>query len=260
MADKTSVLIVDDTVALLRVYKEALTRNRGLRIATATNGAHAFKLATRQLYDAVVIDAKLSYRGLSLGGLRLAEDLAARYGTHSVLVMSSFITAQLMHQEFGLDVPFLEKAAPSSFCDILCARVKEMRDSQYAFVAMPFGGQWDALYREHIKPGVTAGGLRCLRADEVTHTQGLQERMLDLVARSKLLVLLADDGNANAYYEAGYADALGKEVVVVTRSLKALKVDVSHRNALVYEGNGAKLAAELKRRVAKLRLEVPPGV
>ena len=49
----------------------------------------------KQLFDMVIIDAKLDFKGMEFGGLRLADELRPRYGSQSILVVSRFITRSI---------------------------------------------------------------------------------------------------------------------------------------------------------------------
>jgi hypothetical protein len=60
------------------------------------------------LFDILVIDAKIDYRGTRCGGLLLANELMPRYGAHSIIVTSQYVTA-LQLELFGLDAPFIIK-------------------------------------------------------------------------------------------------------------------------------------------------------
>ena len=63
--------------------------------------------------------------------------------------------------------------------------------------------------------------------------------------------------NANAYYEAGFADAMRKEVIVVAKSLGELKFDVANRHTITHGGDPALLATELEKKISALRLSEP---
>src|SRR5262249_35724839 len=227
MKDSSSVLLLDDNADLVELYKAQIEQAGPFRVTGESDGRRARALAERQLFDFLVIDAKLNYKGVEFGGLRLADDLHPRYGTNSILVISRFITAELMH-DHGAYYDFIAKGREergNSFGTALCARLHQMRERQYVFVAMPFDEKFRPIY-QRIKEGITDCSLNCVRADEVVHNRGIHEVMFELVRKSKLVVFVADGGNCNAYYEAGFADAMRKEVIVVASSLDELKFDV----------------------------------
>jgi hypothetical protein len=119
---------------------------------------------------------------------------------------------------------------------------------------MPFAGPSSDLYLNGIRPAIESLGLKCLRADDVSvhRNRRPREAMLEAIETSKLVVFLADGANANAYYEAGYADALRKEVVIVVETFADLKFDVRDRHAIEYNRDIKTLQTALKRTIRSL--------
>ncbi len=256
--DKLSILLLDDHVDLVQLYKKQIEKMGPFQVTAQSEGGAARRLAKRQLFDAVIIDAKLDYCGVEFGGLRLAEELRPRYGIHSILVISRFITAALM-RERGAQFEFMEKYGAertSSFAQDLCRKITSMRRRQYVFVAMPFGKTMLPVYRS-IKAAVKDAGFKCIRIDEVAHTRGMQETIFEHVQDSKLVVLIADGANANAYYEAGFADAMKKEVVILATDLNSLQFDVANRHTLTYGTSPSSISVKLQRKLRSLRLQAP---
>ena len=256
--DQISVLLLDDNAQLVKHYKERIERYAGFRVTSETDSIRARSLAQKQLFDLVVIDAKLDYRGFEFGGLRLAEDLRPRYGSNSIIVISRYITASLA-RVYELDCEFMEKYSgelEGVFERDLCRRLRQLRREQYAFVAMPFGRNLLPVYK-HIKAGIIKSGFKCIRVDRIPHNRPIQELIFELVRKCKLVVLLADGANPNAYYEAGFADAMKKEVVIVAKTLNELKFDISNRHAIIYGNRPESLVPKLKDKITKLRLEKP---
>jgi CheY-like chemotaxis protein len=256
-----SLLLLDDNAALVQLYKDALEAAGPYRVQGETDGRRARRCAEAQLFDLVVIDAKLGYRGVEFGGLRLADDLRPRYGSSSILVISRFITAEVV-REREAEYEFMEKHNDSNggrFAAALSDRLTRMRQDQHAFVAMPFNPRLDELYARSIAPAVKAAGFKCLRVDQIAHNKGIQDVIFKLVQSSKLVVFVADEASPNAYYEAGFADAMGKEVIIVARSVDELRFDVAHRHVVTY-GPGSPLRAALTRKIVALRLERGTGL
>lgn len=253
-----SVLFLDDSSDLVAHYKSRLERRKEFRVTGETESTRARKLAMTQLFDVLVIDAKLEYRGFEFGGLRLADDLADRYGRHSIVVISRYITST-MAQMNELHAEFLEKrtaAGRDGFDAELRHKILEMQSRQYVFVAMPFDRRHDALF-EQIKLGAGRAGLSCVRVDEVPHNRSINEVIYEAIGGCKLVVFLADGGSANAYYEAGFADAMHKEVIIVAHSTSELKFDVANRNCILYGDEFDQLAGRIEERITALRLRHP---
>jgi CheY-like chemotaxis protein len=229
------LLLVDDNPALVAIYKKRLEGTYKFNVTIECNGQAACEKARRQLFDIIVIDAKLDYRGEQLGGLKLADDLRPRYGANAILVISRFITKEELVIR-GSNHAFIDKneALIDRFIRSLGAKVEEMRLKQFAFVAMPFSSVYKSLYKNHIKPGIETCGLKCVRIDELSHTRNINDIVFEYVDKSKLIVFLAEGGNPNAYYEAGFGDAMRKEVIVIVKTFEDLPFDIRNRSAIAY--------------------------
>lgn len=259
---KLSVLLVDDHHELLMLYKRHLQRVGPFEIVTASTAEQAKAVAERQLFDLLVIDAKLEYRNTEFGGLRLADELKSRYGVNAILIMSRFITADWMRL-YGSDFEFVDKHGivdPASYYRALAEKMLAIWSMQYVLVVMSFSEAPTRLYKAHVKPAIESMGLRCVRADEIEHTRYIPSVVFKLVMGSKMVVLIADNLSPNAFYEAGFADAMRKEVVMVTRSRSDLPFDVAQRNAIEYGNQAMRLQSQLKQKLTNLRMIRPVGL
>lgn len=81
------------------------------------------------------------------------------------------------------------------------------------FVAMSFADEAKQT-REAIRQGIISAGYSPKFIDEVIHNHQIVPEMLRLIRESRFLILEISDPNYGAYYEAGYALGLGKEVIV----------------------------------------------
>ena len=258
---RISVLLLDDSADLVQLYKKQIEMVKKFVVTPEIDGHRARTIAEKQLFDLIVIDAKLDYRGIEFGGLRLADDLKLRYGANSILIISRYIT-QAMMQEYESYHEFMAKPSGSQgqqFIKELRSKLEQMQQRQYVFVAMPFSKDKSHIYINSIKPAVEEIGLQCIRVDEVPHTRGIQEKIFELIGKCKFVIFLADGGNPNAYYEAGFADAMSKEVIIIARTLDELKFDVSNRNTILYEGDLDLLKSKLKDKLFQLRISSPIG-
>ena len=256
-----SLLILDDSVHLVELYSQFLMKiKKSISVTKATTGQAAVELANKQLFDVLVIDAKLEYQGESFGGLRVANVLARRYGDNSIIVMSGYITEATMAIH-GRQFEFLSKGSrpgvttQQEFAKSLVRTSESIRAEQFAFVAMPFDPVFSEMYEKQIQPGIEDAGFQAVRVDKLNHNKPIQEVIFELVSRSKLVVFLADGANPNAYYEAGFAHALGKEVVTIVKNVSDLKFDIANRNTIVYGSKPRSVRASLKQKLLRLRFE-----
>ena len=100
-------------------------------------------------------------------------------------------------------------------------RVDELQSdiniSKSAFVAMAFN-EGTKETREALKKGIIEAGYEPVLMDEKIHNQQIVPEMFRLIRESRFLVLEITDPNFGAYYEAGYALGLGKEVIICCKS------------------------------------------
>jgi len=138
-------------------------------------------------------------------------------------------------------------------------------ESKLCFVIMGFGKKTDyetgrtldlnATYREIIKPAAVAAGLRCVRADEVSHSGLIDLPMYEMLLRADLVVADISTGNANALYELGVRHALRPYSTIIMKESKGkLYFDLNHVNTFSYDHLGEDIgASEARRAIAELK-------
>ena len=86
------------------------------------------------------------------------------------------------------------------------------KNNKNVFIAMAFGEETKPT-REALKSGIINAGYQPILIDEVTHSHQIVPEMFKKIRDSKFLVIDISIPNMGAYYEAGYAYGLGKEVI-----------------------------------------------
>lgn len=86
-----------------------------------------------------------------------------------------------------------------------------------AFVAMKFGNETNYI-REAIRAGIKDAGYIAVYIDEKIHNHQIVPVMLDEIRNSRFLVMDCTYNNLGAYYEAGIALGLGKEVIITCKN------------------------------------------
>lgn len=83
------------------------------------------------------------------------------------------------------------------------------------FVIMKFDDrQLDSLYEGVIKPvGEDEFGYEVVRVDEIQDSGNINKQILENIAKSKIILAELSGERPNCYYEAGFAHALGKEII-----------------------------------------------
>jgi hypothetical protein len=107
-------------------------------------------------------------------------------------------------------------------------------DPNLCFVLMPFLGEVEPIYTDHIKPLVESEGISCQRADEMVGTNLITYDIWEKINRARFIVADLTGKNPNVFYEVGLAHALGKEVILITQSMDDVPFDLKALRCLVY--------------------------
>lgn len=93
-----------------------------------------------------------------------------------------------------------------------------LTNSRNAFLAMKFGDpDVDAIFDTHFKPAVEATGFILKKLNEDQPAGLIDDRMRVEIRQSRFLVADLTHHNNGAYWEAGYAEGLGKPVIYTCR-------------------------------------------
>ena len=113
---------------------------------------------------------------------------------------------------------------------------KENRDLKKGkcFVIMPFVKQLDGYYTKLIKPAVEALQYEVKRADEIYSVQAIIDDIVNEIESSDFLIADVTGKNPNVNYELGYADALHKDVIIISQSMEDVPFDYKHRRVILY--------------------------
>lgn len=134
--------------------------------------------------------------------------------------------------------------------------------SRIAFMAMQFGDdELDAVYESTFKPAVAATGFTLKRLDEGQPAGLIDDRLRVEIRQARFLIADLSTGNKGAYWEAGYAEGLGKPVIYTCRKdafhekATAPHFDTNHHLTVVWESDKLDEAAE--RLKATIRATLP---
>ncbi len=246
-----SILFVDDKQDSLTTLVELLKGRTTARVVPRRQPTAAFKLAHQEFFDMIVIDAYMDYGGTKSGGLDLYNGLRGRYGSSSLVAYSRVIRDDLL-KRYDCDFNLIERRDDSvGFVDRLVGRMTALRRTQTCFVAMPFESKYDKIFRV-IEQSIRDSDYKCVRVDKQDFTNEIVEQIFQEIRNAKLLVFLATDRNANAFYECGYAVAMNKEIVTITDVHSNLPFDIQGRNAIAYGGDLVRLRSQLTDRLLNL--------
>jgi hypothetical protein len=106
-------------------------------------------------------------------------------------------------------------------------------------IAMKFGDRdLDAFVRDIVKPTVETTGYRVERIDDQPRAGVIDNIMRDRIRRAPFLLAELSHANNGAYWEAGYAEGLGKPVIYLcTREAweEGTHFDTNHCTTLIYD-------------------------
>jgi hypothetical protein len=120
------------------------------------------------------------------------------------------------------------------------------RPKPFAFVLMPFSKMFDDTYQLAIKPACEAAGAYAERVDEQIFTGSILDRVYNQISKADLVVADMSERNANVFYEVGYAHALGKTTVLLTRTAEDIPFDLKHYPHIVYGDSLVELKTRLE--------------
>jgi hypothetical protein len=126
----------------------------------------------------------------------------------------------------------------------------------FVFVLMPFAKEYDDVYGLAIQAACTEAGAYAERVDQQIFADSILDRMFNQIAKADLIVADMSERNPNVFYEVGYAHALGKTTILLTRDEADIPFDLKHYQHIVYGGSLSCLKADLLRRV-RWHLENP---
>jgi hypothetical protein len=132
-----------------------------------------------------------------------------------------------------------------------------------AFMAMKFNdAKLDNMLKNYFQPAVESTGFSLQKLDDNPVAGLIDDRMRVEIRLSRFLIADLSHGNAGAYWEAGYAEGLGKPVIytceksVFEDEEKKPHFDTNHHLTVVWdEGEPEKAAEKLKATIRATVLE-----
>lgn len=107
------------------------------------------------------------------------------------------------------------------------------------FVIMPFGESWSAGTYAFIRRVVEKlepppGEIRLYRADEIAQPGQISQQIKDSITTAHVTIADITDVNPNVMWELGYADGLGKTIVILNQSPGSSPFDMVDRRQVAY--------------------------
>lgn len=121
--------------------------------------------------------------------------------------------------------------------------------SKKAFMAMKFGDkELDEMLTDCFKPAVKDTGFELFRLDDAPQAGLIDDRLRVEIRTSRFLIADLTHENAGAYWEAGYAEGLGKPVIYTCEKKKfhekKTHFDTNHHTTILWDSSNLKETAE----------------
>lgn len=129
-----------------------------------------------------------------------------------------------------------------------------------AFMAMKFGNSLlDDVYKNHFKLAVKATGFDLFRVDDVPRAGLIDDKIRSDIRAAKFLIADLTDENPGAYWEAGYAEGLGKPVIYTCQKsafeVHSTHFDTNHHLTVIWDENDLVSATQMLK--ATIRATLP---
>ena len=121
--------------------------------------------------------------------------------------------------------------------------------SRKAFMAMEYDNpRLDEVVEEYFKPAVACTGFELYRLDDKPRAGLIDDRLRVEIRNSRFLIADLTHENSGAYWEAGYAEGLGKPVIYTCEKKKFEKnkthFDTNHHLTIAWDENSPQKAME----------------
>jgi len=173
-------------------------------------------------------------------------DQGKRYD--QVKFIENYLLKNNFIERIGVDSPIT--LLPNGFKRIDELQKNQSLNSKNVFVAMSFADNMKTV-REAIHKAIQDAGYIPRIMDEIEHNNQIVPEMLYEIKQSKFVIAEFTEHNEGAYYEAGYAAGLGKEVIHICKKDSfndGIHFDVKQVNTIIWETE-AELTEKLSKRI-----------
>lgn len=137
------------------------------------------------------------------------------------------------------------------------AALAQEEKSGYVFIAMPMNPSDRSLEDVHdaIKEACRRCGLHAERVDEPQSNERITDRILESITRAQYVVVDLTHSRPNVFYEAGFAQGIGKTPIYIARSGTPSEFDLKDY-PIIYFDNMRELKSRLEDRLRGLASQV----
>jgi hypothetical protein len=145
---------------------------------------------------------------------------------------------------------FLGNNTPAKFLGVLADSVKYNQ----CFIVMPYTQEWSLAVENIIKQSCENAGFTCVIAKQMDGRY-IPHDIWSGITGSGIIIADLTGSNPNVAYELGLADAIGREVILLSQSSE-VPFDFAGQRLIIYENNlggASKLLQSLETRLRELR-------
>lgn len=125
----------------------------------------------------------------------------------------------------------------------------DTKPKTFCFVLMPFDEEFEDIYKLGIKESCIDAGAYCERVDEQIFSESILERIYNQISKADIVIADMTNRNPNVFYEVGYAHALGKQTILLTKNSSDIPFDLKHYPHIIYKNKISFLKQELTKRI-----------
>ncbi len=107
-------------------------------------------------------------------------------------------------------------------------------DEKFVFVLTPFHDRYADDYYA-IRNLCLNTGFTCSRGDEEFHASDIFSHVLKQIVKAKVIIVNLNGRNPNVLYELGIAQAIGKPVILLSKTVYDLPADIKSKRFIIYE-------------------------
>lgn len=121
---------------------------------------------------------------------------------------------------------------------------------------MPFGSEFDDIYKLGIKEVAKSLDVIAERVDEQSFSETILERIYRQIESADFIIADMTGRNPNVFYEVGYAHAKKKPVILLTKEATDIPFDLKHHRHLIYGDRITDLREKLTADIQWIKSEI----
>lgn len=237
---KARILYVDDLPDWRKQVGDLLTEY-GYDVVCVESPEEALLcLDTNGPFDLGIIDLRLVEQDPE-SGAKLAKDIRLRELELPIIILTAFgkeMSPQLLMQ-LGWDQIFVVEKSQFNIQNEnnLLYRIEKLvpwqKRSMYCFIAMPFQEEFNDV-DEVIKVALAELGIKALRVDDNRQAGDIPNEIRRHLRHNSFVIADLSYQNPNVMYEIGFAEALGRPVLLLCQELSTLPEFLTRNRSIAY--------------------------